>query len=355
MNAPATRIGISFGNLPTFHDGLGEYSLQFGRAIAARAPALRESDGFEFHFHLPERLHGRFGDNVKYLGTSDVQRVIHLPGVRFALWHSLHQHNRYRAPLFTGCSIQTVHDLNFLYFKESRKIRKYVARNARLLARSSAVVAISEYVRNDIVNHVRCKSPVHVIYNGVRDLSQSRQEPVRPLLDQKFFFHISRMAPTKNIPAILELARAWPQKRFVLAGPQSDETVRVGMDIDSRGLENVTLLQDINDAQKAWLFAHCEGFLFPSLTEGFGLPPIEAMQFGKPVFLSTRTCLPEIGGDAAYYWPDFAPLAMRSVVESALADWNEARGARTRARAAAFTWPRCVDQHLELYRKLLAG
>src|SRR5690606_9157768 len=75
----------------------------------------------------------------------------------------------------------------------------------------------------------------------------------------------------------------------------------------------------IDEAQKAWAYANCAGFLFPSLTEGFGLPPIEAMHFGKPVFLARRTSLPEVGGDVAEYFDDFEPAAMRRVVEAGLA------------------------------------
>jgi glycosyltransferase involved in cell wall biosynthesis len=162
------------------------------------------------------------------------------------------------------------------------------------------------------------------------------------------------MAPTKNITALLDLARAWPERNFVLAGPQSDYATQIGFEIDSRGLDNVQLFADVKDAQKAWLYANCEAFLFPSLTEGFGLPPLEAMQFGKPVFLSDRTCLPEIGGDAAFYWRDFAPLAMRAAMEAGLSQWQPARDEpRVRARAARFNWSRCTEEHLSLYRSLL--
>lgn len=356
MNSAPHPVGISFGPLRTFHDGLGEFSLQLGRQLAAMAPALRESDGIEFHFHLPRRLHGRFGDAVRYLATHDLQRLLHLSTTRFALWHSVQQHNRFRPPLFAQRRVQTVHDLNFLYAKDGPKIRKYVAIHERLLAGCDAVVTISDHVRQDIARHLKVKAPVQVIHNGVRDLTGVKPDVLRPLEGKRFFFHISRMAPTKNIPALLELARAWPERQFVLAGPQSDYATQIGFEIDSRGLENVVLLQDVKDGQKAWLYANCEAFLFPSLTEGFGLPPLEAMQFGKPVFLSDRTCLPEIGGDCAFYWHDFAPLAMRGVVEQGLAGWQAAvHGPRARQRAAQFTWERCAKGYVDLYRSLLAG
>ncbi|MDE2161264.1 MAG: glycosyltransferase, partial [Burkholderiales bacterium] len=109
-----------------------------------------------------------------------------------------------------------------------------------------------------------------------------------------------------------------------------------------------------DDAQKAWAYARCSGFLFPSLAEGFGLPPIEAMHFGKPVFLARRSCLPEIGGDAADYFDDFEPAAMRAVVERGLRRAAEpGRADAVRAHAARFDWDRAADDYLALYRRLL--
>jgi glycosyltransferase involved in cell wall biosynthesis len=126
--------------------------------------------------------------------------------------------------------------------------------------------------------------------------------------------------------------------------------------VAARALSNVTVLAGVSDAQKAWLFASCAGFLFPSLTEGFGLPPIEAMHFGKPVFLSDRTCLPEVGGDAAYYFRRFDPAHMREVVEAGLADVGRpGRAEAIRRHAAGFSWDACAAAYLDLYLALLAG
>jgi glycosyltransferase involved in cell wall biosynthesis len=119
-------------------------------------------------------------------------------------------------------------------------------------------------------------------------------------------------------------------------------------------LPNVQFHLGITDAQKAWAFARCAGFLFPSLTEGFGLPPLEAMHFGKPVFLSRLTSLPEVGGDAAYYFDDWSPAAMRSVVEAGLRQGAEAtRAAQVKQHAARFDWDSAAAAYLALYAKLL--
>ena len=139
--------------------------------------------------------------------------------------------------------------------------------------------------------------------------------------------------------------------QFVLCGPPSSDAKRLR---DTVRLPNVQFHLGINDAQKAWAYAQCTGFLFPSLTEGFGLPPIEAMHFGKPVFLSRRTCLPEIGGAAADYFDSFEPQAMRHVVEQGLLRHAQAgRADAVRAHAAQFDWDRAAAGYLAIYRRLL--
>jgi glycosyltransferase involved in cell wall biosynthesis len=120
-------------------------------------------------------------------------------------------------------------------------------------------------------------------------------------------------------------------------------------------VDNVRIQLNLNEAQKAWLYASCEGFLFPSLAEGFGLPPLEAMCFGKPVFLSRLTSLPEVGGDAAYYFDDFGAVAMRHTVEAGLARHSlEQRAPLAQAQAKRFSWSHCADAYVAQYRELLA-
>ena len=94
--------------------------------------------------------------------------------------------------------------------------------------------------------------------------------------------------------------------------------------------------------------------MFPSIAEGFGIPPLEAMHFGKPVFLSRFTSLPEIGGDAAYYFDDFDPEHMRSVLQSGLEDYvRNNRFAAIQAQAAKFDWNKTAHEYLSVYRSLV--
>lgn len=343
------------GRIRHWHDGLGEFSRQLGLALAEQAPRLRDEFGWALHFHLPRRWHGQFGDQVGYLDTHTTQRWLHLRGSRFSLWHNFHQHNRLRAPLFTRHEIETVHDLNFLRLKQGATLERYRQRQRQRLRHCDAVAAITHFVAQEVREALApLATPLHVIHNGATDLSAAPRRAVTALEGQDFLLHVSRMAPSKNIVALLDLAAVWPERPLVLAGASSDYSGAVQRMIIERGLRNVTVLLDIDEAQKAWLYANCHGFLFPSLTEGFGLPPIEAMYFGKPVFLSRLTSLPEVGGSLAHYFDRFDGVAMRAVVEAGLlAHAAPGRPQAVIAHASGFSWTRCAAAYLGLYREIL--
>jgi len=347
-------IGLGLGRVRHWHDGLGEFSRQLALALAREAPRLRSELGWRLHLHLPQRWHGQFGDEVGYLDTHSMQRWLHLRPMRFALWHTLHQHNRLRAPLMSRLRIETVHDLNFLHSKTPAKVERYRRKLQRRLAACDAAVAITHYVAADIASELHPRTPVSVIHNGATDLSALLAQPVTGIGDAPFLLHISRMAPSKNIVALLELAAAWPEQRLVLAGATSPYTNTLQGLVRERQLSNVSIHLDLEEAQKAWLYRHCSGFVFPSLAEGFGLPPLEAMHFGKPVFLSRLTSLPEIGGEVAHYFDSFDGASMRAVIEAGLAaDARPGCADAIVAHARTFSWQRCSQAHIALYRSLL--
>ena len=350
------HILISLGKVGGVHDGLGEFSRQLGQRIAAAAPRWRQQHGVQFHFHLREPLFGLFGKDVSYLGVNRWQQWRAAFEGEWALWHSLHQLNRTRPPARVGVRLVTVHDLSYQYGRNAFSTWRHHRRAVALLSRTDAVVAISQYTANDVRRFLNWKGPLEVILNGAHSLVGSPQEPLPGWAGadrsaRPFLFHLSRMNPSKNPQAVIGLAQAWPDMRFVMCGPENEHTQALSRQVQ---LPNVEFHLGISEAQKAWAYAHCAGFLFPSLTEGFGLPPIEAMHFGKPCFLARRTCLPEIGGAAADYFDDFEAASMKRVVERGLARMAQPGHAQAiHEHAAQFNWDRAAAQYLALYQRLL--
>lgn len=355
--AELRHIGLGLGRLRLWHDGLGEFSRQLGHALAAQAAHLRARQGVALHFHMPAQWHGEFGPEVSYLDTHTTQRWLHLRARPFALWHNLHQHNRLMAPLGTRLRLETVHDLNFLRTKSEAKVQRYRKRLRGHLNRCDAVAAITQYVADDLVRELQpLRPPIHMVHNGATDLTGRPQTAVPEAEGAPFLLHVSRMAPSKNILALLDLAAAWPDMTVVLAGATSAYTDTVRRWVGERKLSNVRIRLDIDEAEKAWLYAHCEGFLFPSWTEGFGLPPLEAMHFGKPVFLSRLTSLPEVGGSLAFYFDAWEGPALRATVEQGLTAQREpGRSEAIRQHAQKFSWQHCASQYLELYLEMMGA
>ena len=151
------------------------------------------------------------------------------------------------------------------------------------------------------------------------------------------------------------MATMMPEETFVIAGDWNTSYGQAQQErIKQQNLQNIVCLSNVSSEEKAWLYAHCKAFLFPSACEGFGLPPIEAMQAGKPVFLSNLTSLPEIGGTLAFYWEKLNPKEMAQVVREGLQSFNKTPGYADALQdyASRFDWETCVDKYIRYYKEI---
>jgi glycosyltransferase involved in cell wall biosynthesis len=351
MTAAPRHIALQFGHVRHLNEGLSEFSRQLAMHVKAEAAKQPDSARWRFHFILPKQWHGYFGDDVSYHELNDRMRVKHTWPAQLDVWHGLHQHMRFRPPVNCRHAVITVHDLNHLYEKQGLKLWWQNQRLKRQLAHADQLVAISQYTRQDLARTFRHIAPVEVIYNGVADLTTITDAPVPQLQGQRYMLHLSRMSPSKNTESIIQLAATWPEQLFALVGPQSAEVDRHRHSVQAMGLTNVRFFTDVSEAQKAWLYRHCEAFIFPSLTEGFGLPPIEAMRFGRPIVVSDRTSLPEVCGPHAHYLDQFDPVSMRRVIVTALSQ----RGLETERQRflARYNWTHAARQYLQTYGRLM--
>jgi glycosyltransferase involved in cell wall biosynthesis len=346
---------VSLGDVPTLDGGgLSEFCLQLGTRLARH---LGGDGPLSLVFHLKPGLVGCFGDDVAYAPVSRLHRWHHRHSPAPALWHSLHQLNKNLPPAGTAIRIVTVHDLNYRHTRSGFSAWRHQRRMQRLLARSDALTAISRFTADDVRQHLGFGGPIEVIANGARNLAAGPRQPLPGWSDKParpFLFHLSRMSRDKNPQALLALAAAWPEMPLVMAGPDNADTRALRA---ANRLAQVEFHLGISDAQKAWAFGACAGFVFPSLAEGFGLPPIEAMHFGVPVFLSRLTSLPEIGGTVADYLDSFEPLAMRARIEQGLARHaaDPGHAAALRAHAAGYSWDRSAEAYVALYHRLLGS
>jgi glycosyltransferase involved in cell wall biosynthesis len=227
----------------------------------------------------------------------------------------------------------------------------------RKVDRACAIVTDSRYVADDVAAHLRLDGkPVHVVPPGVSPPARFAAERPVFLPPGPFLFSIGNALPHKNFHALLDPLLLLPGRRLVIAGknatPYGDLLRR---EIAARGLgDRVILPGQVSDADRQWLYERCDAFLFPSLTEGFGFPVLEALQCGRPVVVSRRTSLPEVAGDCGFYWDSFDPGHMARVVGAALeAADRPGFAARMREHAAGFSWDATARGYLRVYADVL--
>ena len=203
--------------------------------------------------------------------------------------------------------------------------------------------------------------PEHIIYNGNPVQYTSLPKTYQPKIVPKapFIFFIGEFQERKNIHTMVAMLQHLPETALVLSGKNTssyaDEirTLIAKLQLSNR----VYLTGKISEEAKNYYYQHCLAFGFPSLREGFGIPPIEAMTFGKPVFLSDKSSLPEIGGEQAFYWKDFDPENMATVFQEGMNDYNDNKEAYTanyKKYAASFDWANTAMEYMKIYQELLA-
>ena len=301
-----------------------------------------------------------FGEKVKYIESKHIYRVMPWLLPHFDLWHSIHQLSRYRPSRFWTKNILTIHDLNYLYEKRGKKVQKYHDRVQKRINRADYLTTISHFTKEDVENHMIIKNkPLLVIYNGVEqpDLSLAQvpkniQDPAHP-----FFFTIGQIREKKNFHTLLDLMKMYPDYKLYIAGQDHSHYAKMMKTriIDEK-ISNISFLGIISPEEKTWLYTNCKAFLFPSLFEGFGLPVIEAMMFGKPVFCSRKTSLAEVGGNYAFFWDTFETEAMKKVMDEHLDEFYNTPKAisNTINYALSFNYENHMQQYFDLYRTILS-
>ena len=329
------------------YSGLGQFSVNFAEELQAHIP---RDHRFTFlapaGFSLPNEAHYDRPDLRK--------RYLPVFNKPYDLWHSLHQFPSFR-PGPRSKWILTVHDLNFMLEKEPAKSKRYLARLQRNIDRADAITTISHFTRAELEQHLDLRGKnVTVIHNGVKvPAGKPSEHHGRP-----YFLSLGVFKEKKNFHALLPLMKHLPDHDLVLAGNNNKAYgERIKAQVKELGLgERIHLPGAVDEQEKFRLYSNCEGFLFPSLAEGFGLPVIEAMLLGKPVFLSRATSLPEIGGDVAFYFDAWEPEAMASIINEGLRVFNtdpRAFSEVLKRHAAQFSWEGCVEKYVALYADVL--
>jgi glycosyltransferase involved in cell wall biosynthesis len=120
-------------------------------------------------------------------------------------------------------------------------------------------------------------------------------------------------------------------------------------------LDGVIFTGFVSEGELRWLYENCSAYIFPSLSEGFGLPGLEAMMHGAPVVSSNATCLPETHGDAAHYFDPLDTEDIAKKISEVLDDIKLRKELieKGKKQAAKYSWRRMAEQTLAVYNKVL--
>jgi len=256
--------------------------------------------------------------------------------------------------------IVTIHDMIPELLPQTRRRLDFLTLKRRYVQRADHVVCVSEATRRDLVRvFPEIKAPISVIHHGVDPRFLPGAAPLAGL-PEKYVLFVGHRGQYKDADVLL---RAFADLRaghgdvhlvFVGGGPFTpDERSRMtGLGISSR-----THHVSLSDAEMAGVYGNAEVFVFPSRFEGFGMPALEAMACGTATILTDATSLPEVGGDAALYFPTGDARALTKRLDEVLSDDSlrcdlEHRGIE---RASQFTWDRAARLHVTAYEHALSG
>ncbi len=337
--------------------GLFTYCLQLGMHLQK----LINTNVEQLNFFIPQKHQGIFGNCSSYILQNSAQKFWMPSLTNFDIWHCSYQSSNY-VPFFNRKVkvVLTIHDLNFLYDdrKSEKKKRKYLRYLQSNIDRSQAIICVSEFCKRDVLKYCNIKNkPVYLVYNGTNTLESPTLFGNSYMPRTRFLFSIGVMNRKKNYHVLLPLLQKNENMELLIAGrPDDADYIHFMNDMAKKlGVEHkVRMLGAISEGEKSWYYQNCYAFTFPSIAEGFGLPVTEAMSLGKPVFLSDKTALPEIGKDMAFYFEDFNEHQMQNVFMNGMKKYqnNSTMKDEIKKRSSEFSWEKAAMQCLKIYRSL---
>jgi glycosyltransferase involved in cell wall biosynthesis len=332
--------------------------------ILSREPSLREERTWEV-VHPPDAKHSLA---LRSIASEPRGRFTWQPWEQFDLPRIAHGKLLVNlcnlAPLLSRGAVTMMHDAQVFISPESYSRLFggwYRFALPRIGARAALILTVSEFSRQRLAEYgVAPLSRIAVVHNGADHMAAVQADPTivarHSLTPGRYSVALANTQKHKNIGLLLR-AFALPRmtdQRLVLFGRETADTfAAAGMTASS----NVVFVGSITDGEVRALMEDAACFLFPSTTEGFGLPPLEAMTVGCPAVIAPCGALPETCGDAAVrVAPDdaegWADAILRFSEDDAARQEAACRG---RAHAAHFTWARAAGQLLPILRQIADG
>ena len=340
------------------HSGLYHYCLNLGVYMQK---LIKQENAGSISFYVPPAEKNTFGTETKIIVEKKSIWNFFNPFLKKCnIWHAPFQSSRIVPDKrkYPGIRVLlTIHDLNCLYEEKTAKERRMsLEQTQKLVDRCDAIVCISHHCKKDVIAQIdTAHKPVYVIHNGTHHVSTAPEKPTGYKPGLPFLFTMGYVNRKKNFHSLIPLLEN-SNMELIVAGRLDDPDYISHMKKQAEAMgvhDRLKILGPVPEEDKAWYLSNCEAFLLPSLAEGFGAPVVEAMGFGKPVFLSNRTSLPEIGSDVAFYFETFEANHMQEVLKTGLAEYKKNGLAyRIISRGKEFSWEEKAKEYLRVYQSL---
>lgn len=363
------------------HAGLGRYAGEIARALADYRPEVelalfynRQGDAClpDYLSHLPQQT-VKVGNKPWRMGVLLSQMTRWPLDKTFGAVDIFHATNHLLAHFRQAKTVFTLHDLIFLHYPEYHLPynRWYLTfAMPRYLRAADVIITPSECTRRDAINFYGLpEHKIKVIYEAASpifkpktDLAQLERVRQKYQLPDKFILHVATIEPRKNLSRLLDAFKAlladWPDLKLVFIGKKGWLYDKFFQKLQTLGLEEYVIFPGfVDEADLPACYQLAELFVYPSLYEGFGLPPLEAMACGTAVVCSNSSSLPEVIGDGGLLVNPTDTAALTEALQRVLSDATLRQDLAQRAlvQAQKFSWQRAADALAAVYQEFVGS
>ncbi len=277
--------------------------------------------------------------------------------------------------LYNKNFVVTIHDLLLIHFPTRRAstlgpllywfkntMFRFSLNHATKMTKK--IITISEFSKQDIIKTLKI-NPKKVVVTYLSPTKETSSEAPFSLykkysINKPYWLYVGVAYPHKNLNTLIDAWEIFSQQnnfsyQLVLAGKKNYFYNQIEKYINNKKIKDVIITDFIPDTELSELYRNASLYVFPSLYEGFGLPPLEAMQYDLPVISSDQTCLPEILGDAAQYFDAKNPHSIVAAADLVIKDNNARKKLilNGQKRLQKYSWNNTASKTLQIYMEVL--
>jgi glycosyltransferase involved in cell wall biosynthesis len=340
---------ICIPNVPLFYEQFNHGLNSIRRCVRDYLPGARllMQGLIKSSSYLKLKKIQRFSTDVIYHETAFIFKINHRP------------------------KICTVHDLSHIYYAQchpSERVQHLLRNLHRSVSEADHIITGSLFSRQEILDYFKLPpEKVTTIYHGVDSGFKPRErmqcmEVLRRynLYGKDYLLTVGALEPRKNLVRLIQAFQKLPKQLrikhpLVLVGAHGWKQAEIKKHLENVSTEELCCLNYVCRDDLPYLYSGAYAFAYVSLYEGFGLPLLEALSSGLPVLSSQTSSMPEVVGDAALLVDPFDTNQITIKLEQLLTDINlrEQLKHRSLLQAGRFSWQRCVDETIQVYRKVL--